>query len=160
MRRFFPLVFLAAVHSSALAEPFSFEGFQLGMPRADATQVRPEAPWRPPAGDAPSEATRKEFTASYLGRTADVSIGLDQGGRFVRTIAFTFRTPSDSQCILEAVAARLQLEGRYGVAAEKGSEPFGRWVRWTTGDGATLRWLEACAVGTREYFVTYTKAAD
>ena len=157
--RFLPIVLLFAVNYPAVAEPFAFEGFYPGMPLADATKLHPEAPWQLAAPETPTEGTRKEFASNHLGREASVSIVLDGEGQFVRLIGFTFHSQSDGQCLLEAVFARMQLERLYGTAAETSSEQFGKRARWNTGDGVTLRWMEACTVGAREYFVTYAKPA-
>ena len=160
MRHFLTLVLLFAVGlSPAFAEPFLFEGFYLGMPRADAALVRPEIAWQAITPETASEAVRKEFNSSYLGREARVSIGLDRDGQFVGLIGFAFLSQSGSQCILDAVGARLRLERLYGAAMETGSEPLGRRAKWLLGDGVTVRWVEACAVGAGGYFVTYAKPA-
>lgn len=159
-RRFLLVAALFSLaHSSAFAETFSFEGFHLGMPRADATKVHPEISWQPVTQETPSGVSRKEFASHYLGSEASVSIGLDQAGQFVSLVGFTFNSPSDSQCILDAVDMRMRLERLYGPAAETVSESFGKRARWNADDGVTIRWAEACFVGTKEYFVTYAKHA-
>ena len=161
MYKFIVLVLLLAIgNSPAFADPFLFDGFYLGMPRADATKVRPEISWQPVTQEAPSEAIRKEFPSNYLGRDARVSIGLDRDGQFVRLIGFTFLPQSDSQCLLDAVGVRVQLERLYGAAIETSSELLGKRAKWVSGDGVTIRWMEACAVGARQYFVTYAKPAS
>lgn len=160
MRRFLAFILLFGYgHAPAFAEPFSFEGFSLGMPRSDATEVLPEIPWQQVMRNTPSEAARKEFTSRYLGREARVSIDLDREGLFVRTIGFTFLPQTDSECMLDAVGARVQLERLYGAAAETSSESTGRRAKWSTGGGVTIRWMEACAIGARQYFITYAKPA-
>ncbi|MCX9155057.1 hypothetical protein OPU71_02830 [Niveibacterium sp. 24ML] len=159
-----PIVALALLSltclATARAAAFEFEGFALGMPHAQASTLRPDVAWQPDASGAAGSMARKEFTASYLGREAQVSIGLDPEGKFVRLIAFAFRPESGSQCILDAVGARLQLEKRIGPAMESSNEAFGRRMKWIDADGATVRWLEACAVDAGGYFVTYAKPAD
>jgi hypothetical protein len=160
MRRYLALVVLLALGPSpAFADSFSFEGFYLGMPRVDATRLRPAISWQPVTGETPSEAVQKEFTSNHLGREARVSVGLDRDGQFVRLLAFTFLPQSDSQCILEAVAIRLKLERLYGTPKEASSEQLGKRVMWSTSDGVTIRWLEACTIGARQYFVTYARPA-
>jgi hypothetical protein len=150
MRRFLAtLVLFSCGYSPAFGASFSFDGFYLGMPRPEATKVRPVTQWQLVMQDTPSQAERKEFT----------SIDLDRAGQFVRTIGFAFLSQSDSQCILDAVGARLQLERMYGAAAEASSEPPARRAMWSAGDGLIIRWMEACAVGAQQYFVTYSKPA-
>lgn len=157
-------VALACVSLAGLAPPcagaFEFEGFALGMPHAEASKLRPDVAWQSDTSGAAGGMTRKEFPAMHLGREAQVSIGLDADGKFVRLIAFAFRPASGSQCILDAVGARLQLERRIGPAKESTTEAFGRRVKWIDADGATVRWLEACAVDAGGYFVTYAKPGD
>jgi hypothetical protein len=160
MRRFLAtLVLLSCGYSPAFGASFSFDGFYLGMPRPEATKVRPVTQWQLVMQDTPSQAERKEFTSTHLGHEARVSIDLDRAGQFVRTIGFAFLSQSDSQCILDAVGARLQLERMYGAAAEASSEPPARRAMWSAGDGLIIRWMEACAVGAQQYFVTYSKPA-
>lgn len=143
--------------STHAAELFSFEGFHLGMTKAEASSLHPEAAWRRVKQDASAEITTKEFTTQYLGREANVSIGLDSKEQFVSVMGFTFHAQSPSQCILDAVSARFQLEKRYGSTQVVG-ESVVRRANWTTGDGITIRWVDACGVG-KEYFITYTNAA-
>jgi hypothetical protein len=124
--------------------PFSFEGFSLGMPAADAIRLRPDAAWRPV-----TSIQRKRFTARYLEREAQVSVDLDPSSQTVNAIAFLFSESSELACKQAAANVFSQLEALHG-------KPIGQSV-WAL-PGTNLIWLETCSQSAaHQFYIRYSK---
>ena len=151
------LIFSSFQLFASNATAFSFAGFSLGMSRAEADAVRPEIAWKEVMRGTPSEAVRKEFPSRHLGHEAIVTVDLSPSRAKVGAIGFEFRTPTDQQCIREAVETLVELRGLYGNEVELYDHGPSKAARWMTANGTSIRWIEVCAVGAQRYVVTYVK---
>jgi hypothetical protein len=147
--------------SAAAASSFSFEGFRLGMSRAEATRLQPGAswtetsPWMGRKGHGP-RVVAKTFTGSHLGKTALVSVVLDDKAEAVHSITFVFSSPSNATCAEDALEARGLLKRTYGVETEAVDDPPRLEAKWRTKDGLTVFWQSSCRYGYTWYSVTYS----
>lgn len=143
---------------------FSFEGFYLGMPKAEASRLHPEAHWlrdfpEGPQGYNKLSAYYKQFRSSYFGEPVNVRISLDEGGRAVDTVLIMFSASPNKQCGSGADAARKHLTKTYGAGVESLDHVGNTRVVWHAAEGYTVVWYSSCRQADW-YTVTYTRRGD
>lgn len=151
--------------TSAGAASFLFDGFYLGMSKAEASRIHPEVQWMmieplmlidgrrrhgPPI-------VSKEFTSLHLGKVAKVVVTLNKKIEYVHSINFVFSSTSSAKCVEEADEVSTLLKQTYGIETEIIDRPPNRHSMWRAKDKVVVVWRPYCDYAPAQFSVTYSK---
>jgi hypothetical protein len=151
--------------TNADAASFLFDGFYLGMSKAEASRIHPEAKWMmieplmlidgrrrhgPPI-------VSKGFNSLHLGKVANVVVTLDKKAGYVHSINFVFSSTSSAECVGEADEVSTLLKQTYGIETEIVDSSPDRHSMWRARDNSVVVWHPYCDYAPAQFSVTYLK---
>ena len=147
----------SSVTQSAAADPFSSDGFSVGMSFDDASLVHPESQWVetdvPLAGHLITKIS-KLFPTKHLGLDAEAEVQVGPRTRHVVAVGFHFRPSSLSQCKYESELVFSRLISAYGSSFDLlFAKPMV--AKWKAGN-FTVSFTEECSIGKRYFYVSYS----